>query len=490
MAFNSPEYIFFFLVVAFLYYLVPFRFRWGMLLVASYYFYISWQPVYVTILIVQTMVSYGATFMIGRSAGRRGRITWLTAGLSINFGMLFVYKYLKFFTTTFNDILGYLSLSINALPVYDLILPLGISFFTFQTTAYMIDVYREIQPPEKHFGLFSLFVALFPHLIAGPITRGAHILPQLRKEISFDHNRVVGGLRLILLGMFKKVVIADRLAFLVDTVYNHPHNYEGVILVVATVFFAFQLYCDFSGYVDIAIGSAQVIGVDFPDNFDRPYLASSIGEFWRRWHMTLMQWFNDYIYFPLARMGSGNPGPARFCLITLVVFLVSGLWHGANWTYVMWGALNAFYMIVEIATKSFRKRINRNLRLDTTPVISHLYTLLCVAMTFSLTCFAFIFFRANTVSDAFYIVTHLFSGMHKFTEESLYNLGLDKPNFYFGILSVALLEFFQFIQKHENRRLMFVEKPLWLRWSTSYLFLLAIFLFGNYGSKPFIYFTF
>lgn len=489
MAFNSFEYVFFFLAIAFLYYIIPFRFRWAMVLAASYYFYISWQPVYVTILIAQTVVAYGAALMIGKFTEPRRRIACMMAGLSINIGMLFVYKYLKFFTITANSILEYLHLS-TPLPVYDLILPLGISFFTFQTTAYIVDVYRETLPPEKHFGLFALFIALFPHLMAGPITRGSHILPQLKKEIPLIRNRITGGIKLILMGLFKKVVIADRLAPLVDTVYNNPHNYEGIPLIVAAVFFAFQLYCDFSGYVDIAIGSAQILGVDFPDNFNHPYLASSIGDLWRRWHMTLMSWFNDYIYFPLARLGDNGPSMLRIYFITFLIFLISGLWHGANWTYIAWGALNAFYMIIEIITKSSRKRITRHFELNTVPALSRLYTVLCIAVTFSLTCFAFIFFRANSVSDALYITTHLFSGIKDYQYDNLYGLGLNRGDFYFGICAVVLLEVFEWTHKRENMRFMLSDKPRWLRWSMSCILLLTVLLFGYHGNKPFIYFAF
>lgn len=488
MVFNSFEYLFFFPIVAILYYLTPFRWRWLMLLLASYYFYMSWKAPYVLIIIMQTVVAYGAALMIGKLSDRRSRIAWMTFGLTINIGMLFVYKYLKFFTTTFNNILAYLHLPATPLPVYDLLLPIGISFFTFQTVAYIVDVYRGSLPPEKHFGLFSLFVALFPHLIAGPITRGAHILPQLKTEVLLNHKRIAGGLRLILLGMFKKIVVADRLAHLVDTVYNNPSNYEGIVLIVATVFFAFQIYCDFSGYVDIAIGSAQILGVDFPDNFNSPYQAASFTDFWRRWHITLMSWLRDYVYFPL---GGSHHGLSRTCMNTFVTFLISGLWHGASWTFVIWGGLNGFYMIVERITKPIRQRIVHALKLDSTPGLSHLYTLLCVAVTFSSICFAWIFFRANTLDDASYIVTHLFVGWNGFKESSLYTAGtnFDRANFYLGIFSVLTLEIFHFMLKG-NTRFMLADKPTWLRWSVSYLLILTLLLFGDYGNKPFIYFAF
>lgn len=487
MIFNSFEYLLFFLIIAVFFYVIPFRFRWIMLLVASYYFYMSWEVSYIVLIVVQTLVAFGVGLIIGKLDDQRSRIAWLATGLSINFGMLFVYKYLNFFTDTINHILEYLVLPANLLPVYDLLLPIGISFFTFQTASYVIDVYRGL-PPERHLGLFSLFVTLFPHLIAGPITRAEHILPQLKKEVPFNHARIAGGLRLILLGMFKKVVVADRLAHLVDTVYNNPHNYEGIILIVATIFFAFQIYCDFSGYVDIAIGSAQILGVDFPDNFDSPYQATSISDFWRRWHITLMQWLRDYVYFPL---GGSHHGAVRTCCNIFIVFLVSGLWHGANWTFVIWGALNGFYLIVERITKSIRQSITRSMGLDRIPVISHLYAMLCVVVTFSVVCFAWIFFRANSISDAFYIAKHLFSGAHMFSIENLYKLGLDKVDFYFGVFSVGLLELFHFMQKHRNIRFMLAEQPIWLRWSATYFILFVVLLFGYYGeNKPFIYFAF
>lgn len=490
MAFNSLEYIYFFLIVAFLFHAISFRFRWFLLLVSSYYFYMSWKAPYAAIIIAQTLTAYGAALLIGMSKSRFGRIAWLNLGLVINIGMLAAYKYLKFFTMTFNSALSYLHPSSSPLPVQDLLLPIGISFFTFQTVAYMVDVYRGSLPPERHLGYFALFVALFPHLIAGPITRGAHILPQLKRELPYDHQRLAGGLRLILLGMFKKVVIADRLAHVVDTVYNNPANHTGIVLTVATVFFAFQIYYDFSGYVDIAIGSAQVLGVDFPDNFNSPYQAASISDFWRRWHITLMSWLRDYIYFPL---GGSHHGLVRTCVNTLTTFLISGLWHGANWTYVVWGALNGLFLIIERITKPISRRVVHSLRMDRIPVLSRLYTMLCVAVTFSLICFAWIFFRANSMSDAFYIATHLFANWDKFDSTQLYagyGTNFNRGDFYFGVACVLFLEVFYFLQRGKNLRFMLSDKPAWVRWGVSYCLLLTVLLFGDYGNKPFIYFAF
>lgn len=484
MAFNSLEYLLFFLIVSILYYSIPFRFRWIMLLIASYLFYMAWKPPYVLIIITQTIVAYGTALMIGKLSDRHSRIIWVSIGLTINIGMLLVYKYLKFFTTTFNSIFEYFHFS-TFLPVYDLLLPIGISFFTFQTSAYIVDVYRGTLQPEKHFGLFSLFIGLFPHLMAGPITRGSHILPQLKKEVPFSRNRVTGGLKLILLGLFKKMVIADRLGVLVDTVFNNPHNYSGAPLIVASVFFAFQIYCDFSGYVDIAIGSAQVLGVDFPDNFDHPYLSTSIGEFWRRWHMTLMAWLRDYVYFPL---GGSHHGLARTCLNTLITFLISGLWHGASWTFVVWGALNGFYMIIERVTKSIRQKVVHSLGLDSATVLSQFYNVSCIVMTFTLTCFAFIFFRANSLADAGYITTHLFPGFGGYG--GLSNLGLDMVDFYFGISAVVLLETFEWFHKRENMRFMLSNKPKWLRWGFVYALALMVLFFRYQNERPFVYFAY
>lgn len=302
-----------------------------------------------------------------------------------NLGLLFLFKYFNFFSQSLQEILNLLKISIE-LPTLDLILPVGISFYTFQTLSYTFEVYRGNIKPEKTFGIFALFVSFFPQLVAGPIERPEHLLPQFRQKFNFDTERISSGLRLMLWGMFKKVVIADQLARLVNLVYNEPSSWHGLIVIAATYSFAIQIYCDFSGYSDIAIGAARVMGFDLRLNFKEPYLAQSIADFWRRWHISLSTWFRDYLYIPL---GGNRVSQKRMYLNLMIVFIVSGLWHGANWTFVIWGALHGFYMVFSLATKNIREHILASLNLWGKP---RLLLRLNVFSTFHLVVFAWVFF--------------------------------------------------------------------------------------------------
>ncbi|MEP7292371.1 MAG: MBOAT family O-acyltransferase, partial [Chloroflexota bacterium] len=293
MTFTSPEFVIFFAAFVPLYFAIAHRFRWLLLLVASYFFYAYGSGIYVLLIITTTLIDYAAARAMGASAAPRRRKLFLTASLSANLGTLFLFKYFNFFNQSLAALTGY-----SANPLH-LILPVGISFYTFQSMAYTIDVYRGAVEPEKHLGIFATFVAFFPQLVAGPIERARHMLPQFHQRAQFDTQRTVEGLRLILWGAFKKIVIADRLAIYVNAVYNDPSHYSGLPLLAATIFFAFQIYCDFSGYSDIAIGAAKVIGFDLSLNFRQPYFAKSPREFWTRWHISLSGWFRDYLYIPL-----------------------------------------------------------------------------------------------------------------------------------------------------------------------------------------------
>jgi alginate O-acetyltransferase complex protein AlgI len=365
---------------------------------------------------------------------------------------------------------------------FELLLPVGISFYTFQSLSYSIDVYRGVRPPEKHLGIFALYVAFFPQLVAGPIERATTLLPQLRKTHEFDYERVTDGLKLMAWGMFKKVVIADRLAILVNTVYQNPTDYQGVPLIIATYFFAFQIYCDFSGYSDIAIGAAQVMGYKLMDNFKRPYFSTSIAEFWRRWHISLSTWFKDYLYIPL---GGNRVVKWRWYVNLYVVFLISGLWHGANWTFVVWGAIHGFYLVFSIWTANFRRQVSAFFRLNRYPTIQNCWK---VFITFHLVLFAWVFFRANTLQDAFYIVSHLFSNLEF---KSSYGLELGRFEFAVAIFSILLMEFIHLIQSYQPIRPLLSQKPVWLRWGVYYVFVMALLMFGEFASpQAFVYFQF
>ena len=334
MLFNSFQFLLFFPTVTLLYFLLPHRLRWQLLLFASCLFYMAFIPWYIVILIITILIDYFAGLWLDRpDLAPAQRKTVLTISIVSTCLVLFVFKYFNFFNTNFTAIASFFrwNYPIGALKI---ILPIGLSFHTFQSLSYVVEVYRGNQKAERHFGIYALYVMFYPQLVAGPIERPQNLLHQFYAEHCFDYRRVTDGLKLMLWGMFKKVVIADRLAIAVNQVYGNPHDYTGVPLIVATVFFAFQIYCDFSGYSDIAIGAAQVMGFRLMDNFNRPYFSKSIAEFWKRWHISLSTWFRDYLYIPL---GGSRTKTWRWQFNLFITFLASGFWHGANWTYIIWG---------------------------------------------------------------------------------------------------------------------------------------------------------
>jgi D-alanyl-lipoteichoic acid acyltransferase DltB (MBOAT superfamily) len=348
--------------------------------------------------------------------------------------------------------------------------------------SYTIDIYRGKIRPEKHFGIFAVYVSFFPQLVAGPIERAKNLLPQFFEKHKFKYDRVTDGLKLMMWGFFKKVVIADRLAFLVDQIFNNPADYSGLPLIIGTVFFAYQIYCDFSGYSDIAIGAAQVMGFRLMDNFRRPYFARSINEFWQRWHISLSTWFRDYLYIPL---GGNRVSRSRWIYNIMVVFLLSGLWHGANWTFIVWGGLHGMYYVISRLTAGFRRRLVNLTRLDRFPF---LHRLVQMAIVFTLVNLGWIFFRANSISDAIYILTHLFSGL-TFDVFHIY-IGLDFIDLMIAVFSICFLEFIHLIQEHVRMRQFLKDKPRPIRWSIYISILLMILVFGVFGAKQFIYFQF
>lgn len=401
MLFNSFEYLIFLPLVVLLYFLLAPRFRWILLLGASYYFYMSWRAEYALLILFCTAINYFAAIWIDKADTKTKKKAILTVDLIISFGVLFVYKYLGFLTNNLNSALDAFHAAWH-IPTFDILLPVGISFFTFQTLSYTIDVYRGQTKVERHFGIFALFVSFFPQLVAGPIERSENLLPQFHMQKRFDISRITAGLRIILWGLFKKVVLADRLAVLVNTVYNNAQEHSGLTLAVATLAFAFQIYGDFSGYSDIAVGSAKILGFDLMQNFRRPYFSKTTSEFWRRWHISLSSWFRDYVYIPL---GGSRCGKARYYLNNMITFTLSGLWHGAEWTFVVWGVINGVYTSLSHTTRALRERMSARIFTNKTEFI---HKIIQVGFTFTLICFSWIFFRANSLSDAVYIITHLF----------------------------------------------------------------------------------
>ncbi len=439
----------------------------------------SWKAEYIILIMISTLIDYLAGIQIFKSKTQKRKTFFLIISIITNLGLLFAFKYFNFFSESVRAVLQQFSIQLNPITL-KVLLPVGISFYTFQTLSYTIDVYRGKIKPEKHLGIFAVYVSFFPQLVAGPIERAKNLLPQFYEKHDFDYKRITNGLKLMLWGFFKKVVIADRLAIIVDIVYNNVDGYTGLPLILATFFFAFQIYCDFSGYSDIAIGSAQIMGFRLMDNFKRPYFSRSIAEFWRRWHISLSSWFKDYVYIPL---GGNKLKIPRWSLNIMVVFIISGLWHGANWTFIIWGALHGIYIIMGRLTKSLKNKIKEVLLLDKFPYIKQT---LQVIITFTLVSLGWILFRANSLSDAIYIYTHLLANL---SFKGAY-LGVERIDIFLALFFIGLMEFVHLIQEHVRMREFLSNKPLPLRWGIYITIIISILLFGVFNNTEFIYFQF
>jgi D-alanyl-lipoteichoic acid acyltransferase DltB (MBOAT superfamily) len=411
---------------------------------------------------------------------------WLLLCLFFNFGVLAVLKYTNFTITNINSVLT--SFSLGKLPLMDLELPLGISFYTFQALSYTMDVYRKDVKAEKNLGKYALFVSFFPQLISGPIEKSKNFLGQLEEKHYFDYDRVKHGLLLMIWGFFQKLVVADRLAMLVNTVYNSPANYKGFQIILATVFYAIQIYCDFSAYSDIARGAAVVMGFRLTKNFERPYFAKSTKDFWRRWHISLCSWFKDYLYIPL---GGNRHGRMKKYLNTMIVFLVSGFWHGANTTFIIWGALHGAYQIIGDILSPVRKKFIRHFNIKTD---QFLFKLLQVITTFVLVDFAWIFFRASTYKDAITLIKNMFYfNPWIFIDKSIYNLGLDSMEFFVAVISIITVLVMNLLMRRKDFTLHFSKQNMVFRWLVYITAVVAILIFGifaGYDPQQFIYFQF
>jgi alginate O-acetyltransferase complex protein AlgI len=476
MLFNSLQFLLFFPLVTTLYFVVPHRWRWLLLLIASCVFYMAWIPIYVLILFLIIGIDYVAGLKIEESSGRRRKI-FLGISIVSNVSLLAIFKYYGFLADNLARIFHLFNGSIN-LPILNLILPIGLSFHTFQALAYTIEVYRGKQKAETHLGIYALYVMFYPQLVAGPIERPQHLIHQFKEKHVFDPQMVSSGLRLMLWGFFKKLLIADRLALLVNSVYDQPHLYSGAPLVFATYCFAYQIYCDFSGYTDIAIGAARVMGINLVRNFDCPYAATSMRDFWHRWHISLSTWFRDYVYIPLGGSKGGDLGTLRNILI---VFFLSGLWHGANWTYAEWGLLHGLFLIAFLQWTKFTAGFAQPQAMIP---IRRLFSLF---ITFNAVCFAWIFFRANSTRDAFWIAGHLFPLQNA---ETIFKLGLSRGELLVALVSIIVLEVVQFIGRNHNGTMILDRMRLSVRWLAYYMLILAILLLGEFGGQRFIYFQF
>lgn len=479
MLFNSLEFAIFFPLVCALYFTVPYRARLPLLLAASCVFYMAFIPIYILILLITILIDYFAGFYIEESTGRTRKV-WLVASILSTCAVLFVFKYFDFFTDNFVGLGNLFGWKLTK-PALHIILPIGLSFHTFQSLSYVVEVYRGNQKAERRFVTYATYVMFFPQLVAGPIERPQNLLHQFYEKHDFDYERITAGLKRMAWGFFKKLVVADRLALYVNDVYAAPQNFTGLQLTIATFFFAYQIYCDFSGYSDIAIGAAQVLGFRLMENFRTPYYSKSISEFWHRWHISLSTWFRDYVYFPL---GGSRRGLPRWVIAILITFAVSGLWHGANWTYVVWGALNGIYLLIGRATKSGRDRILGAIGLQEKTFGRQAMML---GSTFLLTSIGWIVFRARSITDAWYVLTHLTRGWN-FQQIGTEQFLLRQMPVAVG--SVILLEMAQLLQEKVAVPAVVRRIPMVPRWAMYAAFVLTVVMFGIYRKTQFIYFQF
>lgn len=502
MLFNSFHFLIFFPIVTGIYFIVPKKIRSLWLLIASYYFYMSWNAAYALLIAFSTIVTWLSGYLLGKYPQKEEGATpvrkWIVAvSFIVNLGILGFFKYFAFALSNVNHVLSIAGFPVVEKP-FDVILPVGISFYTFQALGYTVDVYRHDIEPERNILKYALFVSFFPQLVAGPIERSKNLLQQIRqidhtdfREL-FQYERIAGGLQIMLWGFFQKLVIADRIAILVNTVFDSWYFYGTVELAVAAVAFSIQIYCDFASYSTIAIGAARVMGFTLMENFDTPYFACSIRDFWRRWHISLSTWLKDYLYIPL---GGNRCGRLRQHVNIMATFLVSGLWHGASWHFVVWGGMHGAFQVIGAQTRAFRKNLYAR---TNTKTDSFSFRFGQMVLTFLLASFAWIFFRAASLSQACGYVKRLFTrpNLWALSDGTIYELGLEQTEIH--ILMFALLILFLIsIVKYKNREsldLFLSKQCAWFRWLFVAILFAFIFLFGIYGpgydAGQFIYFQF
>lgn len=492
MLFNSLHFVVFFPLVVAAYFATPPRRRWAVLLAASYYFYGSWRVEYLALLAATTGVDYFAALRMGGAETRTARRAWLLVSLASNLGMLGYFKYTAFLADSVRGVLTPLGIVLGDAPGLHPLLPVGISFYTFQTLAYSIDVYRGTVPPHRHLGKFALYVSFFPQLVAGPIERAKTLLPQFDRVNHFVGGRVVGGLTRMAWGFFQKLVIADRLAVYVNEVYGGTGPETAGAVLLASYFFYFQIYADFSGYTDIAIGAARVLGYDLAENFDRAYLATSTTEFWRRWHISLMTWFRDYLFRPL---GWSRPGRPKWARNILVVFVASGLWHGAAWTFVAFGAACGVFIVVGETTRRRRDRAwaaaareADRLRPGAARLLASARPWMARIAVFHLMTCALVLFRAPDIGRALELYASFFGGLD--TLFALPQLPLPKYELTLAVLGVATFLTVDTAGRGLSLEPWLAARPRWVRWSAFYAVCLATLALGEFGATEFYYFQF
>jgi len=482
MLFNTIEFALFLPIVFILYWFLmnrSYKLQNVLLLVASYYFYACWDWRFLFLLIFSTLLDYYTGIKMSEAKNIVNKKFWFWLSISVNLGFLGVFKYYNFFADSFANIIANFGFHVNPWTL-KVILPVGISFYTFHGLSYIIDIYKGRIQAEKNFIDYSVFVSFFPLLVAGPIERATHLLPQIQRERKFDYAKAIDGLRQILWGLVKKVIIADNCAHFANMFFDHPEQYSGSGLALGALFFTFQIYGDFSGYSDIALGTARLFGIELLQNFNYPYFSRDIAEFWRRWHISLSTWFRDYLYIPL---GGSKGGTWMRVRNTFIIFLVSGFWHGANWTFIIWGFLNALYILPSIIFNTNRNNLDIVASGKYFPSLKEFFQII---ITFILTVFAWIFFRAKNLSEAFDYIISIFS-------DSLFQLpqfkGLTK-----AIITILLTLVF-FTLEWIGRENDFAIQKIGFRWNSKlrwlFYFVLVFCIFYFAGKEQvFIYFNF
>lgn len=483
MLFNSFDFLVFFPVVFFLYWFVAGRsltVQNVLLLVSSYFFYACWDWRFLFLLVFSTLLDYYSGIKIENARGRKSKKTWLWISIGINLGFLGFFKYYNFFATSFAESISHIGIHIDPW-VLDVVLPVGISFYTFHGLSYIIDIYKGRIVAERNFVHYSVFVSFFPLLVAGPIERATHLLPQIKTPRTFDYARAVDGMRQILWGLFKKMVIADNCAIYANDIFGHASDYNGSTLLLGALFFTFQIYGDFSGYSDIALGTARLLGIELLRNFAFPYFSRDIAEFWRRWHISLSTWFRDYLYIPL---GGSRGGTWMKIRNTFIIFIVSGFWHGANWTFIAWGALNALYFMPLLLTNNNRTNLEIVAQGRILPNVKELVQMV---FTFTLVVFGWIFFRAESIEKALQYIGGIFSKGLFVAPKFLNQM---------DAMVLGLLIAFLLMVEWYGRENSFAFQTIGIKWYRPVrwaMYSVIVFMIGMYMAtteSPFIYFQF
>lgn len=480
MIFNSLSFAIFLPIVFIAYWALPHKYRWLFLLLTSYWFYMSWNVRYVLLILFTTVVSYGMAIALEKeeNSGRKKAI--LIIGALLCLSVLFFFKYYVFVGNSVIDLLGRFSIHLDPITLH-LLLPVGVSFYTFQTLGYVIDVYKGKVPAEHHFGYYATFVSFFPQLVAGPIERTNSLLPQIKERHYFDYEQATYGLKLMAWGYYKKLVIADAVSAYVSHIYDSPQKYAGFSLVLATLLFSIQIYCDFSGYSDIAIGTAKLFGITLTTNFRSPYFSDSIKEFWRRWHISLSTWLRDYVYIPL---GGNQRGRLRNAGNLLITFLVSGLWHGANWTFVVWGGIHGVLQILEEALVPDVKRKNAG----------RAVMLVRMFIVFVLVTFAWIFFVSHSIGDAFYVIAHMREGVTSpvsYIYKGIIDIGISASDLIKVCFTVLILAVYDYLSLNKDVIECISRWNVFVRWAIYVGFTLVLVFFSHKGvAAEFVYFQF